>query len=204
MAKEGEDQRARRRRRRARLHIGAAAGAAGVSSEAWSSRSMSARTAVASRPALRRSPSGDDRAGDFVSASGVAGAAQHLLRRAAARGDPESAKQNFRARQRAAIAAFAAQRATVTGSGDWPLKAARTRISQVLHGDQAGSYLIHGRRLPAAPLFPAPDQHPFEQSLFVVATVMSTPARERAIVDAGMKAERIRLRTASISRRAPT
>jgi D-serine deaminase-like pyridoxal phosphate-dependent protein len=34
----------------------------------------------------------------------------------------------------------------------------------------------------------APDQHPFEQSLFVVATVMSTPVRERAVVDAGLKA----------------
>jgi D-serine deaminase-like pyridoxal phosphate-dependent protein len=33
----------------------------------------------------------------------------------------------------------------------------------------------------------APDQHPFEQSLFVVATVMSTPVRERAVVDAGLK-----------------
>jgi D-serine deaminase-like pyridoxal phosphate-dependent protein len=34
----------------------------------------------------------------------------------------------------------------------------------------------------------APDQHPFEQSLFVLATVMSAAARERAVVDAGLKA----------------
>ena len=34
----------------------------------------------------------------------------------------------------------------------------------------------------------APDQHHFEQSLFVLATVMSVPARERAVVDAGLKA----------------
>ena len=34
----------------------------------------------------------------------------------------------------------------------------------------------------------APDQHHFEQSLFVLATVMSAPARERAVVDAGLKA----------------
>jgi D-serine deaminase-like pyridoxal phosphate-dependent protein len=34
----------------------------------------------------------------------------------------------------------------------------------------------------------APDEHPFEQSLFVLATVMSAPVRERAVVDAGLKA----------------
>ena len=34
----------------------------------------------------------------------------------------------------------------------------------------------------------APDDHAFEQSLYVAATVMSTPAPERAIVDAGLKA----------------
>jgi len=34
----------------------------------------------------------------------------------------------------------------------------------------------------------APDQHAFEQSLFVLATVMSAPVRERAVVDAGLKA----------------
>ncbi len=39
----------------------------------------------------------------------------------------------------------------------------------------------------------APDQHHFEQSLFVLAGVMSAPVRERAIVDAGLKALRVRL-----------
>jgi D-serine deaminase-like pyridoxal phosphate-dependent protein len=34
----------------------------------------------------------------------------------------------------------------------------------------------------------APDEHAFEQSLYVVATVMSAPVRERAVVDAGLKA----------------
>ena len=34
----------------------------------------------------------------------------------------------------------------------------------------------------------APDDHAFEQALYVVATVMSTPAPDRAIVDAGLKA----------------
>jgi D-serine deaminase-like pyridoxal phosphate-dependent protein len=34
----------------------------------------------------------------------------------------------------------------------------------------------------------APDEHHFEQSLYVAATVMSAPTRERAIVDAGLKA----------------
>jgi 3-hydroxy-D-aspartate aldolase len=34
----------------------------------------------------------------------------------------------------------------------------------------------------------APDEHHFEQSLYVVASVMSAPVRERAVVDAGLKA----------------
>jgi D-serine deaminase-like pyridoxal phosphate-dependent protein len=34
----------------------------------------------------------------------------------------------------------------------------------------------------------APDEHHFEQSLYVLASVMSTPVRDRAVVDAGLKA----------------
>ena len=34
----------------------------------------------------------------------------------------------------------------------------------------------------------APDDHAFEHSLYVLCSVMSVPARDRAIVDAGLKA----------------
>jgi len=73
--------------------------------------------------------------------------------------------------------------ATITGAGTgtWQLE----RDSQVYTELQPGSYIFmdadYGRNALAA------DDHEFEQSLYVAATVMSTPAPERAIVDAGLK-----------------
>jgi D-serine deaminase-like pyridoxal phosphate-dependent protein len=71
---------------------------------------------------------------------------------------------------------------TGAGTGTWQLE----RDSGIYTELQPGSYIFmdadYGRNALA------PDQHPFEQSLYVLSTVMSTPVPERAIVDAGLKA----------------
>ena len=70
---------------------------------------------------------------------------------------------------------------TGAGTGTWQLE----RDSGVYTELQPGSYIFmdadYGRNALA------PDDHAFEQSLYVVAAVMSVPTRERAIVDAGLK-----------------
>ncbi len=73
------------------------------------------------------------------------------------------------------------------------------RDSGVYTEVQPGSYIFMDADYNRNAL--APDQHHFEQSLFVVATVMSTPVRERAIVDAGLKAFGVRFRRAADLRR---
>jgi D-serine deaminase-like pyridoxal phosphate-dependent protein len=71
---------------------------------------------------------------------------------------------------------------TGAGTGTWPLE----RDSGAYDELQPGSYIFmdadYGRNEPAQ------DDVAFEQSLFVRAAVMSVPSRERAIVDAGLKA----------------
>jgi len=71
---------------------------------------------------------------------------------------------------------------TGAGTGTWQ----HERDSGVYHELQPGSYVFmdadYGRNVPDA------DAIAFEQSLFVIASVMSTPAAGRAIVDAGLKA----------------
>jgi len=71
---------------------------------------------------------------------------------------------------------------TGAGTGTWQLE----RDSGVYTELQPGSYAFmdadYGRNALA------PEQHHFEHSLYVLTTVMSTPVRERAIVDAGLKA----------------
>jgi D-serine deaminase-like pyridoxal phosphate-dependent protein len=71
---------------------------------------------------------------------------------------------------------------TGAGTGTWPLE----RDSGVYDELQPGSYVFmdvdYGRNTLA------PNDLAFEQSLFVLASVMSVPARDRAIVDAGLKA----------------
>jgi D-serine deaminase-like pyridoxal phosphate-dependent protein len=71
---------------------------------------------------------------------------------------------------------------TGAGTGTWQLE----RDSGVYTELQPGSYVFMDADYARNAL--APDQHAFEQSLYVLATVMSTPARERAVVDAGLKA----------------
>jgi D-serine deaminase-like pyridoxal phosphate-dependent protein len=85
---------------------------------------------------------------------------------------------------KAAIEAAGIPCPTVTGAGTgtWQLE----RDSGVYTELQPGSYVFMDADYQRNAL--APDQHHFEQSLFVLATVMSTPVRERAVVDAGLKA----------------
>ena len=73
---------------------------------------------------------------------------------------------------------------TVTGAGTGTWQ--HERDSGVYTELQPGSYVFMDADYQKNAL--APDQHHFEQSLFVLAAVMSVPVRERAVVDAGLKA----------------
>jgi D-serine deaminase-like pyridoxal phosphate-dependent protein len=71
---------------------------------------------------------------------------------------------------------------TGAGTGTWQLE----RDSHVYTELQPGSYVFMDADYARNAL--ARDQHAFEHSLYVLWTVMSVPARERAVVDAGLKA----------------
>jgi D-serine deaminase-like pyridoxal phosphate-dependent protein len=111
------------------------------------------------------------------------GAAQHL-RTPAERCAAIAAAVRLAQDTRGLVVAAGVPCPTVTGAGTgtWQLE----RDSRVYTELQPGSYIFmdadYGRNALAA------DDHAFEQSLYVAATVMSVPARERAIVDAGLKA----------------
>jgi 3-hydroxy-D-aspartate aldolase len=66
------------------------------------------------------------------------------------------------------------------GTGTYQFEAASGVYTEL----QAGSYVFMDVHYKAVGGFPSE----FENSLFVLATVMSRPARDRAIVDAGLKA----------------
>jgi D-serine deaminase-like pyridoxal phosphate-dependent protein len=111
------------------------------------------------------------------------GAAQHLRgaddRRLAIARAAQSARDTKEAIEAAGIGCPVV---TGGGTGTWQ----HERDSGVYTEVQPGSYIFMDADYNRNAL--APDQHHFEQSLYVVATVMSTPARERVIVDAGLKA----------------
>jgi len=111
------------------------------------------------------------------------GSAQHL-RAPAERRDAIATVVRLARETKAAIEAAGVPCPVVTGAGTgtWQLE----RDSGVFTELQPGSYAFmdvdyHRNAL-------APDEHDFEQSLYVLASVMSAPVRERAIVDAGLKA----------------
>ena len=111
------------------------------------------------------------------------GAAQHLREPAARRAAIASAAATARAtRDLTGAAGIACEIVTGAGTGTW----VHERDSQVYNELQPGSYIFmdvdYGRNVTEA------FDVRFEQSLFVLATVMSAPVRERAIVDAGLKA----------------
>ena len=132
--------------------------------------------------ALARAVDGEDGL-RFAGLQAYQGAAQHLRRpaerRAAIARATESAVGTKALIERAGIRC-----GTVTGAGTgtFPLE----RDSGVYTELQPGSYIFmdadYGRNERD------PDDVQFEQSLFVWTTVMSTPAPDRAIVDAGLKA----------------
>jgi len=111
------------------------------------------------------------------------GAAQHLRTPAERRAAIERASI-FAAEAKALIerAGIACPVVTGAGTGTWQLE----RDSHVYTELQPGSYVFmdadYGRNALA------PDDHAFEHSLYVLCSVMSVPARERAVVDAGLKA----------------
>ncbi|HEV7412155.1 MAG TPA: alanine racemase, partial [Casimicrobiaceae bacterium] len=128
--------------------------------------------AIAGEPGLR-----------FAGLHAYHGAAQHLRRpaerRAAIARAAELASETKSLIERAGIDC-----GTVTGAGTGTF--ALERDSGVYNELQPGSYVFmdadYGRNERDA------DETRFEQSLFVWTTVMSTPAPDRAIVDAGLKA----------------
>ena len=111
------------------------------------------------------------------------GAAQHLRtadeRRAAIERASALAGDTRQLIERAGIACPVI---TGAGTGTWQLE----RDSHVYTELQPGSYVFMDADYARNAL--APDEHAFEHSLYVLCTVMSVPTRERAVVDAGLKA----------------
>ena len=111
------------------------------------------------------------------------GAAQHL-RTPAERARAIESAATLAAQTKALLEAAGIPCPVVTGAGTGTWQ--RERDSGVYTELQPGSYVFmdadYGRNALA------PDEHPFEQSLYVLAGVMSVPTSERAIVDAGLKA----------------
>ena len=111
------------------------------------------------------------------------GAAQHLREpQARAAAIDQAVRDARRTREIIESAGIACDIVTGAGTGTWQ----HERDSGVYDELQPGSYVFmdadYGRNVVA------PSDLAFEQSLFVLASVMSTPVPDRAIVDAGLKA----------------
>jgi D-threonine aldolase len=111
------------------------------------------------------------------------GAAQHLRAPHERQAAISAAVADARRTREAIVAAgIACELVTGAGTGTWQ----HERDSGVYDELQPGSYVFmdadYSRNVPDA------SELRFEQSLYVLASVMSTPVRERAIVDAGLKA----------------
>ena len=166
--------------------IGAAASAAGVTIAVLVEIDVGAKRcgvapgapALAIAQAIARTPGLS-----FRGIHAYHGAAQHLrapeARRAAI---AEAAGLVRETKAMIEAAGIACKTVTGAGTGTWQ----HERDSGVYTEIQPGSYVFMDADYQKNAL--APDQHHFEQSLFVLATVMSTPAKERAVVDAGLKA----------------
>ena len=167
-------------------HIGAAARAAGVTIDVLVEIDVGARRcgAAPGAPAAALTELAARTPGvSFRGIQAYQGAAQHLRKPEERREAIATAAAHAR-ETRAAIEAAGLVCATVTGGGTGTWQ--NERDSGIYTEVQPGSYVFMDADYHRNAL--APDQHHFEQSLFVVATVMSTPTRERAIVDAGLKA----------------
>jgi D-serine deaminase-like pyridoxal phosphate-dependent protein len=111
------------------------------------------------------------------------GSAQHL-RDPQARRDAIARAISDARRSREAIvdAGIACDLVTGAGTGTWQIE----RDSGTYDELQPGSYVFMD--VDYARNIAAPSDLRFEQSLFVLASVVSAPSRERAVVDAGLKA----------------
>ncbi|HEX6138254.1 MAG TPA: DSD1 family PLP-dependent enzyme [Casimicrobiaceae bacterium] len=128
--------------------------------------------AIAAAPGLR-----------FRGLHAYQGAAQHLREPDARRAAIATAAADARRTRELIIAAgIGCDIVTGAGTGTWQ----HERDSGVYDELQPGSYVFmdvdYARNIPDAA------ELRFEQSLYVLASVMSSPGRERAIVDAGLKA----------------
>ena len=168
------------------LHLGAAARAAGTNVDVLVEVDVGAQRcgvapgapALAIAQAIARTPGLS-----FRGIHAYHGAAQHLrapAERKAAIGRAVAFARETKAMIEAA--GIACRTVTGAGTGTWQ----HERDSGVYTEIQPGSYVFMDADYHRNAL--APDEHHFEQSLYVLAAVMSTPARDRAIVDAGLKA----------------
>jgi D-serine deaminase-like pyridoxal phosphate-dependent protein len=119
----------------------------------------------------------------FAGLHAYQGSAQHLRRPNERRAAIDAAVEKARGARDAIVAAgIACPTITGAGTGTWQLE----RDSGVYTELQPGSYVFmdadYGRNALA------PDEHAFEQSLFVVAMVMSVAVPGHVVVDAGLKA----------------
>jgi D-serine deaminase-like pyridoxal phosphate-dependent protein len=167
-------------------HIGAAARAAGASIDVLVEVDVGSRRcgaapgapAVAIAQTVVRTPGLS-----FRGIHAYHGAAQHLRAPEERRAAIASASR-LAAGTKAAIEAAGVACPTVTGAGTGTWQ--HERDSGVYTEIQPGSYIFMDADYERNAL--APDQHHFEQSLFVLATVMSTAVPGCAVVDAGLKA----------------
>ncbi len=164
-------------------HLGAAARAAGATLDVLVEIDVGMhRCGVAPGRGSRARPAGRAHAGTALSRRprlSRGGAASARARRAASRHPAKRRGSRARRRRRSRPAASRARSspARAPAPGSTSATAASTRRLQ------PGSYVFMDADYHRNAL--APDEHHFEQSLYVVATVMSAPVRERAIVDAG-------------------
>jgi len=168
------------------LHLGAAARAAGATLDVLVEVDVGSQrcgvapgaAAVAIAQAIDRTPGLS-----FRGIHAYHGAAQHL-RSPGERRSAIARAVAFARETKAMIEAAGVECRTVTGAGTgtWQIE----RDSGVYTEIQPGSYVFMDADYHRNAL--APDEHHFEQSLYVLAAVMSVPARDRAIVDAGLKA----------------
>jgi len=122
----------------------------------------------------------------FAGLQAYQGAAQHLRATAERRAAIERAAQAARAtRTLIEAAGIACPTVTGAGSGSYYFEVVSGAYDEI----QCGSYIFmdadYARNEWAAPL------PRFEHALFVLATVMSRPAPERAVIDAGLKASSV-------------
>jgi D-serine deaminase-like pyridoxal phosphate-dependent protein len=123
----------------------------------------------------------------FAGLQAYQGSAQHIRKVGARREAIARAVEHVRMTTRLLSAAgIACDYVTGAGTGSYMFEAA----SNVYHELQAGSYIFMDADY-AKNEWTESGIPQFEHSLFVWTTVMSTPSRERAVVDAGLKASSI-------------